>query len=105
MILAVIGVALAGYNSIKEERISMPKGIIIPACIAVIFSIICLISIDINHSDDYSYASYIVSFFVWLGGAYAVCMTIKRVHGVVDFKLLTYYLAGMSFSMYIGTND
>lgn len=101
MILAVIGVALAGYNSIKEERITIPKGIIIPACIAIIFSIICLISIDINHSDDYSYASYIVSFFVWLGGAYSVCMAIKRVHGVIDFKLLTYYLAGVCLSQCI----
>lgn len=101
MILAIVGIVLAGYNSIKEEKITLPKGIVVPACIAVVFSIICLISTDINHSDDYSYASYIVSFFVWLGGAYAVCMAIKRVHGVVDFKLLTYYLAGVCLSQCI----
>ncbi|MHA7608268.1 hypothetical protein ACV0BM_005340 [Elizabethkingia meningoseptica] len=98
MVLAVLGVFFAGYNCIREERMIIPKGILISACIAIVFSLICFISTDINYTSDYSYASYFVSFLVWLGGAYTVCTAIKAFHGRIDFRLLTYYLAGVCFS-------
>ncbi|AQW92601.1 hypothetical protein HZP42_13460 [Elizabethkingia anophelis] len=95
MILAVIGIVLAGYRSIKEENINIPRQLLLAIGIAIIFSLICFISTDINYTNDYSYAGYIVSFFVWLGGAYTVCDVIRYVHGQVDFKIITLYLAGV----------
>ncbi|ODM54963.1 hypothetical protein BFF93_00430 [Elizabethkingia meningoseptica] len=101
MILAVIGIVLVGYRSIQEEKLNMPKKLLVATGIAIVFSVICYISTDINYTNDYSYASYIVSFSVWLGGAYTVCATIRAVHGYVDFKIITLYLAGVCFSQCI----
>lgn len=98
MMLAVMGIFFVIYDCIKKEKVTMPQGLLVPTCIAAVFSIICLISTDINHTTDYAYASYITSFFVWLGGAYTVSLAIKTVHGYADFRLLTYYLAGVCFS-------
>ncbi|OPC61530.1 hypothetical protein [Elizabethkingia occulta] len=101
MILAVIGIIFAVYRWIKEENIKINKGLLIAIGIAIIFSLICFISTDINYTNDYSYASYIVSFSVWLGGAYAICAFIRAVHGYVDFKIVTLYLAGVAFTQCI----
>ncbi|MCT4124372.1 hypothetical protein [Elizabethkingia anophelis] len=101
MILAVIGIVLAGYRSIREENINIPRQLLLAIGIAIIFSLICFISTDINYTNDYSYAGYIVSFFVWLGGAYTVCDVIRYVHGQVDFKVITLYLAGVCFTQCI----
>ena len=62
MILAVIGVILAGYECVRRQRIIMPKGLLVATFIAAIFSLICFYSTDINHTTDYAYANYIVSF-------------------------------------------
>ncbi len=43
MILAVIGIVLAGYRSIKEENINIPRQLLLAIGIAIIFSLICFI--------------------------------------------------------------
>ncbi len=101
MILAVIGIILAGYECVRRQRIIMPKGLLIATFLAAIFSLICFYSTDINHTTDYAYANYIVSFCVWLGGAYAVCAIIRSIHGHVNFRLLTIYLTAVCFSQCI----
>lgn len=101
MILAVIGAVFAAYRCIKEESIKISKGLLIASSIAIIFSLICFISTDVNYTNDYSYAGYIISFFVWLSGAYAICALIRAVHGSVDFKIVTLYLAGVAFTQCI----
>lgn len=101
MILAVIGVILAGYECVRRQRIIMPKGLLVATFIAAIFSLICFYSTDINHTTDYAYANYIVSFCVWLGGAYTVCTIIRSIHGHVNFRLLTIYLTAVCFSQCI----
>jgi hypothetical protein len=92
VILALFGVLLLGYNSIVSGSIQMSRGLLGAIFFAAIFSIICAISADINHTDDYAYATYIVSFAVWLFAAYAVCVLIKGVHGKVDLYLVGNYL-------------
>ncbi|CAI9679851.1 hypothetical protein HZQ11_01155 [Elizabethkingia anophelis] len=99
--LAIVGGILICYECIMKESIIIPKKLLAPSFIAIIFSLICFISTDINYTTDYSYASYIASYIVWLSGAYTVCFAIKLVHGQADFRLLTYYLAGVCFSQCI----
>lgn len=101
MILAVIGFIFVAYQCIRKGSIKINKGLLIATAIAIIFSLICFISTDINYTTDYAYASYIVSFFVWLSGAYAICAFIRAVHGYVDFKIVTLYLAGVGFAQCI----
>jgi len=101
MMLSVVGIILFLYKSVKNEKIVMQQGLLVAVCIALIFSLICYIATDLNYTDDYSYANYIVSFSVWLGGAYAVCAFIRSVHGKIDFRILTLYLAGVCFAQCI----
>lgn len=101
MMLAAVGGILICYKSIMNEKIAIPQKLLVPTFIAIIFSLICFISTDVNYTTDYSYAGYIVSYIVWLSGAYTVCFVIRQVHGQVDFQLLTYYLAGVCFSQCI----
>ncbi|OJU35266.1 MAG: hypothetical protein BGN96_05020 [Bacteroidales bacterium 45-6] len=95
MILAIIGVLLYVVNSIRAKRMPLSMNLLGAMGFAIVFSAICFYSTDINHTNDYTYASYIVSFFTWLGGAYSVVSLIRYNHGTASFRLLTAYLAGV----------
>lgn len=94
MILAVIGIFLYLYEGIRNG-LTVRKDLAGAVALALAFSFVCFLSTDYNNTSDYSYASYIVSFFTWMGGAYTVCRLVKRVHGRIGFRLLTTYLAGV----------
>lgn len=95
MMLAVAGVAVYGINSIRNREISFRKELLPAVILAVAFSVAGFVSMDINQSADTTYALYFMSFATWLGAGYAVCQFIKAIHGAVNFKLLTYYLAAV----------
>lgn len=58
---------------------------------AILVSIICFFSIVFNNTNDYSYSTYIVSMWVWLGGAYTLVSMIRCVHGVITPQLICNY--------------
>lgn len=95
-LLAAVGVVVACYHSISRRELTIPKVLLISIAIAVVFSLVSLFAVDYNDTNDYSYATYIVSFFVWLFASYAVCASIKNVHGQVKFPLIVAYMAGVS---------
>jgi hypothetical protein len=95
MILAVIGILLFIYHSIREKGATLSKELLGAAGFVVIFSLICFYTTDYNHTNDYSYATYFASFATWLGAAYTVCAAIRAFHGQVTFKTLTGYLASV----------
>lgn len=95
LILAVGGIILFGYKSIQGRGISISKDLGGATVLAALFSLINFISTDINGTTDYSYATYITSFFVWLASAHAVGSAIRLVHGIASFRLLTLYLVGV----------
>lgn len=97
IILAVIGGISFGLANIKAGHITVSTGVFGAFGIAVFFSLVCYIAIDINHTSDYSYVNYVGSFFAWLGGASAICLMINRVHGQSTFRLLVLYLAAVCF--------
>lgn len=92
IMLAVIGVLCGVINSIRKDKIEINKELVPAILLAILFSIIGFVSVDINHTDDYTYASYISSFSVWLFGAYATYKFIRYIHGYVDFRLIMNYL-------------
>lgn len=93
MMLAAIGILLVVYRGCREHTINITKEFMGAAGLAFIFSFVCFIAIDYNHTDDYSYVTYFTSFFTWLGGAYTVCALIRTIHGTASLRLLTGYLA------------
>lgn len=51
-----------------------------------------LLTMTINNTPDNSYLTYIVSMWVWLGGAYFVVAIIKSIHGTVSVERICFYL-------------
>ncbi|MDR1743989.1 MAG: hypothetical protein LBR48_09270 [Dysgonamonadaceae bacterium] len=98
MVAAVIGAVAFVLECVPKGGIPTTKQMLGTVSIALFFSFICFYSTDYNRTDDYSYATYIVSFFVWLSAAYGVGKVIRLEHGRFDFTLLTYYLAGVCFA-------
>lgn len=95
MILAVLGLVLYAYNSIRSRGVSVSKGFFGIVVLCLFFSLSCYLSATFNNTDDYTYADYYSSFFTWLFGAYAACCFIKRAHGDVTVANITAYLAGV----------
>ena len=96
LILAVVGLTMFILSSLNKNKLEFSKELIVAALIAGTFSIITVISSEVNHTDDYSYSDYFFSFFVWIFAAYPVAYTIRKQHGEFNIKYLTYYLTAAS---------
>ena len=94
-LLAVIGLVFLGYNYIKNRSQLLTKDFLTVSAYAALVSIVGLFSITFNNTPDMTYASYIMSMWVWLGGAYAVVSIMRFYHKTVTFELVCYYLMGV----------
>ena len=92
LILASVGLVLFGVEIAKSRSGTLNKDLLIISAYALIFSLVCLFSVVWNNTPDYAYASYVVSMWVWLSGAYVVSRAIKLLHGSVSFNVLCHYL-------------
>lgn len=95
MVLALIGLFIILYQSINRRIFNIHKDILWLSVFAGVVSIIGLFSVVYNGTQDYAYATYIVSMWVWLSGAYTVVSLMKYVHGDVDVKLICKYIIGV----------
>ena len=92
MIMAACGLVILGINLARERNALINKDWFQLSIWGIVVSVIGLISITYNDTPDYTYATYIISMWVWLGGAYTVTRLIKWVHGQVSIQLVCYYL-------------
>lgn len=95
MMMAVIGLCIGGFKLLQMKKATVDKTFFTLSVYAIIISLICLTAITINNTTDTAYASYIMSMWTWLGGAYAVCNIIKAVHGKLSITLVTNYLVAV----------
>lgn len=89
--LAMGGTALFLLNMIYEKNHYIDKNFIQLAIYALTVSLIGFISITINFTPDYAYATYIGSMFVWLSAAYFVVKLMEGVHGKVTVRIICNY--------------
>lgn len=92
MILAVIGLVLLGYSLTKKGNAKIDRDFITLSLWALAVSLIAFVSMTYNHTPDNTFATYFMSMWVWLGGAYATVVLIKSVHGKVSVPLVANYL-------------
>ena len=92
MILAVIGLVLLGVSLTKKGNAGIDRDFITLSLWALAISLIAFISITINNTPDNTFATYFMSMWVWLGGAYAVVFLIKSIHSGVSVPLIVNYL-------------
>lgn len=90
--LGVVGILIFSSRSIAQNAMKLPRQIAVSALMSFVFSLWCFFSTTENGLSDYAYATYFLSFFVWLGGAYAVCELLRHSYGKVDIHLVTRYL-------------
>ena len=95
MMAAAFGILLFLWRGINRRGIIVPQEFFIASVIAGLFSFAGCYSVVYNNTTDYAYATYIVSMWVWLGAAYAVCDIISKVHGYISAKLVINYLTGV----------
>lgn len=82
------------FNTIRTKDYAFSKGLLYALMIAGLFALVNCISLIINDSDDYSYASYPASALVWILGAYGAITFIRWTHKKVTIELVVRYLAG-----------
>ena len=92
MIMAGLGLVILFVNMARGQRSTIDKDIFQLSLCAIGVSLAGLIAVILNDTQDYTYASYIVSMWVWLGGAYTVIQVMRRVHGGVSVELVANYL-------------
>lgn len=95
IILAVIAFPLIAIDVLVKRTTDMDRDILFTTVIALVFSVIGYVSVDINYSDDRSYANYIISFATWFLAAYATCHFVREIHGYLSFELLVNYLVAI----------
>lgn len=91
MIMAVVGLLIIGYNAYRYHA-EMSRTLWGLSIWAGLLSLSCLASVIINTSTDYSFATYIVTMWVWFAAGYVVCVCIKKIHGYIDIPLVSKYI-------------
>ena len=89
LILASIGLLLFAFNSSMRRNAEVGDTFAKVSAWAAVVSFVGLVSVLVNDSGDYTYAGYIISAWVWMGGAYTVIRCIEAVYGKVTLRLLT----------------
>lgn len=92
MALAALGVVILGFRLAKGQKASFNKDITTITLYAFAISLLSFITAIFNNTHDYSFASYFMSMWVWLGGAYTVTVFIKTLHGHLSVRLVANYL-------------
>ena len=95
MTLAVVGLMLFVFNKIRDKNSSINSDFVWISLIALGVSAIAQLATIYNHTPVKEYTDYIMSFWVWMGAAYAVVQIIKSVHGEVTVPLICNYLIGV----------
>lgn len=96
MMVALAGLMICGYEvSGKRSGGYVSKDLFFLTVYALMVSLCGFTSVIINGTPDYAYATYVISMWVWTGGAYTVCYFLKYVHDRVDIQLLCNYLTAV----------
>lgn len=92
MYLAVGGLFVLGYELAKGSNATFNKSITNLSLLALMVSACGIVSVIINNTPDYAYATYIISMWVWLSAAYFIVKLMIAVHGKLDLNILCNYL-------------
>lgn len=95
MVVAAFGLAILWKNKAQSRDSLINKDLLVLTIWALAVSLAGFITVTLNETYDYTFATYFISMWVWLGGAYAVTQQIKHVHGTLSVRLVGDYLIGV----------
>ena len=94
-LMAAFSLVLWGINLVRKRTFTTNISLFHVSLYAIIVSLVGLFSVIYNNTPDYTYASYIVSMWVWLGASYVVVEAIKAEHKIASVDLVCHYLIGV----------
>lgn len=92
MAMAALGLCLFFINSAKSNNAIIDSDFFSLSIFALVVSLVGFVAVTYNDTNDYVYASYIISMWVWLGSAYWVVSLIRWLHGKASILLVANYL-------------
>ena len=92
MAMAGIGLICLFFNLAKRREGFIDNHFFSLSVYALAISFISYVSVVYNGTNDYSFVGYIISMWVWVGGAYAWVLWIKQIHGFISVRLIVNYL-------------
>lgn len=95
MMLAAVGLFLFIINLPRHREQGLSKPMAWLSLGALLVSFLGILSVTYNSTPDYAYCSYIISMWVWVGGAYAVVSLIRKVHGTASIILIGNYMVAV----------
>ena len=95
MLLAAFGLIIFIMERVRGKEFRVTNDFLWLSLLAIGLSIWSRVSMGYNHTNDGTYASYFMSLWVWLGGAYATVWLIRQVHGKADVEIIGNYLIGV----------
>lgn len=92
MALAALAIPLFFIRGAKTRNSAPAYGMVALSICGAIVSLIGITSVILNNTGDYTYASYFVSMYVWLGGAYVVTRVMEAAYGKLTIRLVGNFL-------------
>ena len=95
MILAAIGLVLFFIDKARSTKFTISKEFLILSFIAAFVSLAGQFTMAYNNTKDIFMSEYIISLWVWMGGAYAVLKLIEFVHSKANIQIIGNYLVAV----------
>lgn len=95
MMVALAGLIIYIVNLSRHGSEGLSKNMTQLSIIALVVSVWAIFAVTINDTPETEYCDYIVSMWVWIGGAYCVVQAIRAVHGQASVILIAGYFAAV----------
>ena len=92
MAMAGLGLVIFGIQLGKSRNQLIGKDVFVLSILALLVSLAAFVAVSLNETPDYTYVSYVISMWVWLGGAYVVVSLIRKVHNFASVEIVCHYL-------------
>lgn len=92
MVMAGIGLLILGKRLAQEGGATIDKNLFNLSLIAIGMSLVSVLTMSYNNTNDDSFLNYFVSMWVWLGGAYCLIRWLEFAYGNVSVRLLCNHL-------------
>lgn len=92
MVLGGLGLFVLAYQLVKKGGALINKDTFVLSVCAALVSLAGFVSVVYNGTPDYTYATYLISMWVWLSAAYVVVTWMRWAHGTVSVFIVCNYL-------------
>ena len=90
--MAGLGLIVGAFVLVRNRASIVNRDFFVLSLFALLVSLAGVLSILYNNTPDYSYATYIVSMWIWVSAAFVLVQWIRLVHGYASVTLLANYM-------------